>query len=339
MKCSQGSPQTVSGAPIGFGADLHLFLGVDDDISALMQWQQVVQHYSGLGVSRIDEDRLVALSGLASEFAKAIPTPSRGSSTLDTTYEYAGGLWLDYFDALLWTQSSPGTRHRVRGIPTWSWASMATSITDPGEGKPRAGVGMRVVWEESSSSTTAFEVQEIIAVRVVGGEPQYGDQRFEPDLRYGDDHRFAILGILGCLVKADIHGLFDGTCETTLAARATGQRREEGRDMWRRVTCPSNRHVVRGWASLEHPEFQNGDEQSLFALVTGTTTGKGGLALGNWYFNSIPAYEVLFLRDVRLPYDKPAYEPAYERVGIGALFGYEFEGQYQQAEERKVWLV
>lgn len=93
-----------------------------------------------------------------------------------------------------------------------------------------------------------------------------------------------------------------------------------------------------GWASLEHPDFVDGEVPAsgvrLPAFVIQKSTGTGCMALGNWVSPKIPVYRVLFLR----PEQVPGYE-AYERVGVGRVYGYEFQEEYQQAEEEMVYGV
>lgn len=36
------------------------------------RWEEIVQRYSGLGLTRLDEDRLIALSGVATEFGRRL---------------------------------------------------------------------------------------------------------------------------------------------------------------------------------------------------------------------------------------------------------------------------
>jgi hypothetical protein len=90
--------------------------GLGSSENMLDEWYRIIDAYSGLKLTH-DGDRLPALAGLASRFAK----------TLDTSY--LAGLWLsDLWKGLLWRRHSDVTCHRLSGpkatISTWSWASI-----------------------------------------------------------------------------------------------------------------------------------------------------------------------------------------------------------------------
>ncbi|KIW10230.1 hypothetical protein PV08_11191 [Exophiala spinifera] len=78
-------------------------------------WQKVVEKYSKCDLTREDEDKLVAISGLA--------------KNLGPPEEYLAGLWKhDLSYQLLWKTISTESRRNNSGAPTWSWASISGPI-------------------------------------------------------------------------------------------------------------------------------------------------------------------------------------------------------------------
>lgn len=303
----------------------------------LQSWQEVVGHFSSLHISFIEQDRLLALSGLAQEFATALQKAPCRLLSQDVAAKYTGGMWMYDLSSLLWVQVDTNTRSRkrIRGISTWSWASMAT---DMGTGY---GLGLEVGWDEAPKAEVVCQLLDITAVPVCGKswEPMFDQAgQYSPGNRMGNENRFSILTLQGRLLQVDIHDDFNDTDDTSLAAAVTFQTEEERRVLWRPVTHITNPELIRGWASLEHPHFADGEVPAsgvrLSAFVILKSTGTGGMALGNWFSSKIPVYHVLFLR----PEQVPGYE-AYERIGVGRLYGYEFQKEYQQAEETTVHLV
>lgn len=66
-------------------------------------WYDVVEAYSALQYTNPEMDRIVALSGLASEFQKAIAASNAQqanrkvfSKTSDPTLRYTAGLWMEH---------------------------------------------------------------------------------------------------------------------------------------------------------------------------------------------------------------------------------------------------
>ncbi|KAI1314209.1 heterokaryon incompatibility protein-domain-containing protein [Xylaria venustula] len=321
--------------------------------STVSSWEKIVQRYSGLELTRLDEDRLIALSGVASEFGRRLrrvdaedddSAHSRDSSNNSLYLHYFAGTWLPGVRGLLWEQSRPGTRGRVRGVPAWSWASMAT--LGPNSEGQNVWPGMGVQWAELDAAAVArpsCEVTEIIPVPVTKKKlgPNFGQARcFWPDSEFKDDSRFAMLGLRGVLVSVSIHHKFSSKDDTSVAARTTGHKSEFGRDMWRRVTTPQGGgQTVMGWASVEHPEFQTDDDceasNDVQALVIEIIDWiAAGFGMGNLK-ERLTAYKVIYLR----PSKVYGFEDSFERIGIGSIFGDVIDTHFYSAEKTDIWLI
>lgn len=97
---------------------------------AYMVWNDILESYARCALTN-PNDKFVAISGVAKDFAKAIDD------------EYLAGLWRrDLINGLLWTASPdkfidrdefvPAVRSEVYRAPSWSWASLdAPSMRTP----------------------------------------------------------------------------------------------------------------------------------------------------------------------------------------------------------------
>ncbi|KAF5543482.1 heterokaryon incompatibility protein het-E-1 [Fusarium mexicanum] len=84
-----------------------------------LDWQSLVSQYSTMQLTKPEEDRLVALSGVAQEFIAQ-----------ESSAKLVCGLrpWCLGMD-LLWKQNAAGIHSRYTEFPTWSWASVNTPVS------------------------------------------------------------------------------------------------------------------------------------------------------------------------------------------------------------------
>ncbi|KAI0879669.1 heterokaryon incompatibility protein-domain-containing protein [Hypoxylon argillaceum] len=313
-------------------------------------WRKVIEEYSRLELTKLPEDRLVALSGIASEYGRAVEVQQRkisGTSGENETsrYAYVCGSWFPEARDLLWEQVEPGPRIRAKGLPTWSWASIGTEIASAAGDDVPSGLAVR--WRYSHRSSADCVLEEFVRVPV-----DHGDLRpvfnladgYTPDNVYGNDGRFAVLGISGRLTQVGLHGFFADDDDRTAAANVTGRGSQSfGREMWCRVATLETPDTVAGWASVEHPDFQTdaacAREGPIFALVAAVDRKvQGGWLLGQ-LSPHLTAYEVLYLRRVQLPGFASLDRDCYERIGVGRLFGGEVDALYAVTDMSRVWLV
>lgn len=390
MQCQKAAPKGLAGddvwrpaAPVdetggaepeGFN-DLAFKSALKFDLSSLNRvaesWLTAVATYSGLELTQLEADRLIALSGVAKEFGVALAEREKDADQgvlPRCRHRYVCGMWLGHPRGLLWEQVAPGRRVRVKGLPTWSWASMATVMNDD-TGK-EVLTGMAVQWSKATRSydkpTPVCEMVQARTVPVDASDDADGrtvmtplyDQATEepPENEYSKGHRFVMLGMKGRLLRVRIHGEFDSDGDRGAAAALTGHKPDFGRDMWRKTTTESEPDVVVGWASIEHPDWQDGDVQAKAAhpeggsdarlisggevvyafFLTRIAKAKGGLGYGNWTGHQA-VFKVLFLR----PVDIPSFGTCYERLGTGRLFGNDVDASFQGLHDAEglVWLV
>lgn len=362
---------------------------LDTCANIVSAWENIVETYSGLEISLIDQDRLVALAGVAKEFGEAIRALQTAGQwpRFDASHRYICGLWRSEPRALLWEQfpSIPGRRARLPGIPTWSWASMevrAPSAPGEGEGSQVVRRGMGVRWsDEQGELRTSRKLErlecDILKTIRIPVDPQTWEPQFEArDAEdavstaldeYGNYARFFALRLHGRLLPALVHDFFRSEEDIGIAANVTDHGANFGRCLWRRVTTVEEPDSIVGWASLEHPEYQDPDPESppedpsqrqqeqnagsgegqrqqqprqpedLFAFaVESMPKTPGGFGFGNLrgYQTS---FKVLYLARKEVP----AFgdDECFERVGTGRLFGNEVEALFRGAEERTLWLV
>lgn len=349
-------------------------------------WRRAVTAYSGLALTHLEADRLVALSGVASEFGQALGrhtrrwddntsqigeegalltelTPARGSvSDQNPAAPYVCGLWLDNIvRGLQWEPTQPETpRQRARGLPTWSWASLA-SVSTNSEGAAVLG-GMRVEW------AAAHEPREDVC-RAVEAVAIPVDEELRPDFdadhvnsifststgpaeypaepeQYGNAHRFIALALTGVLLPVHLQAsYFETSREADAAATLTAHDRPDlSRECWRSVARPQAPRVITGWALLEDPGLCSRDpgdgprlyNDDVYALVLGRLTK----VRGGWGYGSLlgynTAFEVLFVKQVA---GRPRYNPCFERVGVGRLFGPDVDVDFRNSLETRLWLM
>ncbi|KAI1133032.1 heterokaryon incompatibility protein-domain-containing protein [Nemania abortiva] len=367
LHCETGNPKSLAGDDVEFlrddedanewnsaeTPDKSFKSSVTTKLSSLKDivagWRKVIEEYSRLELTKLPEDRLVALSGIASEYGRAIEalqrkSPGASNDGKPLRHTYVCGSWFPEVRDLLWEQVEPGPRIRAKGMPTWSWTSMGTEITTATGNDILSGLAVR--WTTSYRSIADCVLEEFVRVPV-----DYGDLRpmfdladgYIPDNVYGNDGRFAVLGVSGRLTQIQLHGLFADDDDRTAAANITGHGLSFGREMWRRVTTLETPGTIAGWASVESPDFQTDAacEQNglIFALVAAVNRKvQGGWLLGN-LSPHLTAYEVLYLRRVQVPGFASRGRDCYERIGAGRLFGGEVDTMYAVTNTSKVWLV
>lgn len=210
-------------------------------------WPEIIERYSGLEFTKVDQDRLVALSGLARKFGAALER----REPEDPRMPYISGLCWGFHRGLLWEQAPPAggerTRVRLRGIPSWSWASIAIPVRD-GHGVIKRDAqgrevlsGLPVRWSTTSQRQPLTEAcrwgEQCRTVEVDSQtlEPRVEsvsvlDCLEEMDM-YGTVSRFAIIELVGKVISVQIRGRFPNRGDANIAAVMTDHRLGFGRDL------------------------------------------------------------------------------------------------------------
>lgn len=313
-------------------------------------WLKVVEMYSGLEFTKLQKDRLVALSSLAREFGAVIERRLEVVSSAP----YIAGLWWSSLDGLLWEQDGlpwERTRSRVKDLPSWSWASIAIPVRDVNwevkQDSDGAEIlsGLPVRWSDADDMTDVCRWGEqclSIEVNAQTLEPNFETgtalvlPSTEPE-RFVSANRFVMIEMVGKLISVHVHGHFPLLADANIAANMTEHDLDFGRALWRSVTVAAKPDVIAGWASLEHPDYQTGatSTATLQVLVMKKKRALWG-GYGNRGWNdSHMIYSVLFLK----PADFPDMTDVFERVGCGRLFGGDVEDMFKQAEEQSIHLI
>ncbi|RYP44773.1 hypothetical protein DL768_008798 [Monosporascus sp. mg162] len=241
VQCQVGRPHLLTDGEVeDFTGDAEPELSVENPLYLKLQlnkssgkditktWERVVETFSSLELSELRSDRLVALAGVAKEFRRGIEaseyTIRDEDRLIHNPNRYACGLWTQDIHGLLWEQYEPGPRRRVNGIPTWSWASIASCRPSDSRGDG-ALISAKIKWERKVNSRSE-SVEEALAensrlerfgkwvvdkwyaptVALVSSieraiaipvdqywNPQFAVRGYIPGDAYGNDNRFVML--------------------------------------------------------------------------------------------------------------------------------------------------
>ena len=303
-------------------------------------WNDVIESYSILEITRMEGDRLMALAGLAKEFDLAFKN-AHGEGSV-----FLSGHWFHLVhpgiceSSLLWEQNDRFSSHfwRLRGIPTWSWASIARR--QPGE----AMRGLAVHWRRDTYASTTKPLCIITGIAPVSVDttdwtltsPQLDPQLDMHDWvseDFGSRARFAALRIKGRLQKVLIRGFFDKHSEAIATARLTRCYDQDRIDVWRRVALDQSPNVVCGWASLDPSDVEQSQDLEALALFISEVD----IEVVNLKVESFGEYATVFWVLFLVP--APGGNGEFHRLGVGRMFGDEVHCQYNSSEETEIALV
>ncbi|KAK3353827.1 heterokaryon incompatibility protein-domain-containing protein [Lasiosphaeria hispida] len=307
-------------------------------------WEEVIEAYSGLRLTKAAQDRLVALSGIVDEFRHVLDKSNHGPGDLpghETVAKsvYITGLWLHHVNdrGLLWEQVSKGVHERIKRFPTWSWASLYAQVRwvesrpppprhfsnthpDPVTTNIDMATPLNQTWAEvSSPSSTAMA---------------------NPTDHAAPNEQLMVLCLHAKLQPVILGQFFSSIEEKQIVSDLAWRRPRVGMDNWRMVASPLDPDHIAGWASIEHPEMQIDENnpvdshEAVYALHVSTVWHvPGGFPLG--YMQGIHhVYNVLFVR--RAQNTRDGY---YERVGVGRLFGREVDQGLKHAAAADIFLI
>ncbi|KAI0798933.1 heterokaryon incompatibility protein-domain-containing protein [Xylaria sp. FL0064] len=299
--------------------------------SILRDWKKTIERFSGLRLTKLAQDRLVAIAGVAREFSRAIDasrdsTPKTDDNNVCTTghtRKYVCGIFMqDIVASLLWECAQPEETTRVDGIPTWSWASISGSkITYP---------------YRRYRNTEECDIFEAVTIPVEASawQPDFSRPMVNtiPDDEFGNDNRFVVLGILAVVQPVRVDEVFPSLDDAYTARRATCYSGET-KETWRRVSIPSNPNLIAGWAALEAPSYRSTATcRSSLGAVHALYVRKIDRYTDGWYQY---VFEVLYLR----PVERRGFAGCFERIGVGRLFGPDVERFFDTTEKTPIYLV
>ena len=348
------------------------------NLSASTTWENIVTEYSGLGLTQLAKDRLMALAGVASEIGRTmeeskvtINMSGRILSDEILARKYICGIWLVNLQrGLLWEQATFGPRVRLPAIPTWSWASMASITLDKDDNAILTGMSVRWPREDNLQHRTVYAVLKATTIPV-------DDQTFSPkpinhpvpndvpENEYGNDNRFVVLTIHGSLIPVQIERLL-GRADANYAEELTftlGHRPEDydpdpeitltnpcGEDIWRGVCLPTDPNRLIGWVSVEDPDFQSDEWPGLQsdAKIASTHGSIYALllerceekgSLFHWRRPLVSRVIFTVLFVREVDFQVPGFDASFVRVGVGRLFDKEVDKCYLSTEKMTISLI
>ena len=326
-------------------------------------WEEIVTQYSKRKLTQPAKDRVIALSVTTKEFEFA------WQRALGFALSHASGLFPDRMrSGLLWEQAERGPHRRLDNFPTWSWTSIDSGVVW-GHHAPNKNANRLIASRISTRKDMCAFVDIIPVHRAQLGElhnilghgatsstaaaatvattptstAAAAAKGKAPMLSIGvDEDNFAVLRLRARLIPILVKGYFASKERLYVATDTSGHPARDftyHHDMQRTVAVPLASDLLAGWASLEHPDFQDdavfsSTGPSIYALVVSELRISGDASWGLGYFSgTYKAYNVLYVVET----DKLA--GGFERAGRGAIFGKEAERAVELSKTRDVWLV
>jgi hypothetical protein len=323
-------------------------------------WSEIVEAYSSLELSYPEKDRLLALSGIVTEFVEARSLMNKGEGTIPTLC-YVAGIWLDDIHlSLLWQQKdhpSAEAGGRLRSwMPSWSWASLVSPVSWAFFRRLRP-----------FANTNACEIVGLVtkdgAVYPAPPSPaerQLAVYRPAADIRYPLTAECNGLVIQCQLCPVHVWDLFTKKHLASLPVPApaldTDPGDEEMTSTIRKISLagkagspwPSAKDVC-GWAVFEDPDFQDqrafwaneqpdGGCEPTYALHVTTLRPSGGWLERGFFGGWKTVHMVLFVRRVDVGVADGSGE-RYRRIGMGGMWGGAVDQKLKHGEAKTVILV
>jgi hypothetical protein len=262
-------------------------------------WLDIVEEFSALELTYPHKDRLLALSGIATEFSAAM-----GSVKQAGFDPFVCGFWLrDMYRGLLWQGKRRDKQHARMDswIPSWSWASFLAPVSFSCMKRPQT---VTVACEVHTFTTRSSAVYPS-PIGLDKEPPSDIASHYPVTAEYTSLHiecSLCLISVWDLFTDKDAASLPVPVPEGPLRKISLGN--DGGRD-----TC--------GWASFDDSDFQDQrsfwDGQETFALHVLTSKAKNGWLEQGLIWGWEPLYMVIFVRRVE--------DDMYRRIGMGGLWG------------------
>ncbi|KAK0646817.1 hypothetical protein B0T16DRAFT_414313 [Cercophora newfieldiana] len=323
-------------------------------------WYRTIEHYSSCSLTRPDQDRILAVAGLAKEVGRILADRTGDAVVEGNHHEmYLAGLWLrDIHHGLLWEEdhAAPPCNEVVGQAPSWSWASLMMLVRWPDKDYERE-TALRVVGlclsrreqdqdqaqgrdGEHAESQDAeqhhrrhnaeYAIERggwAVPARPAAASPA-------PPVRapFDPTNMFACLHIRGRLCTVHVRGYL-GTDGKAKAAAATAYTNRPPSEKWRAICSRAKPEVIAGWASaerLEQPDAACADAGvAVQVLLVSTRFRRKGAYLKR-------RDRVL---DVLLVEEIDARAHVFRRLGVGRIFDGDLVAELETAGERDFQFV
>jgi hypothetical protein len=349
FECRTGSPRTACQERIEFEAakpDVRSYLQLKasfdyTNVSILQFWYQALEVYSACFLTKPDQDRLLAVAGLAEEvrqilvnFKQEVATEAEIQNEM-----YLSGLWLnDIHHGLLWEEhysSQPWTT-RVNDAPSWSWASLMTQVKWP---------------EKNQGTQEAFRVTGLCLRRQNRHErPEYvvrGERVLQPfdDTRpetiaggfqmvqFDPTNMFSCMHIRGKLHTVHVRAYLETEENLYTAAFSTAYGTSPTSCQWRAICSPSRPEIIAGWGSLEQLRPENTSCADFGVAVHALHVSTRYLRSGLLIKRADPVLDVLFLEDI------DGGSRVYRRLGVGRIADGHLIEEFYKSKDQAVQLI
>ena len=281
-------------------------------------WYRMVEMYAPTFLSKVPQDRMLALSSLARAIQGRLRHEDKNqinaTDRTDLAGAYCAGLWLqDIHRGLLWTITSQrDVKPKLENAASWSWVPFLTNVRWPERTKFYT---RRFKITGLCSSKEPFHMLSDIGItgqcpklRLVRGTSKFtstndADEHSVFQLR----NTFTCLHIKGIVFDVHIRGyLCDDQQEDV--AELTGIGSRDGTHRWRAICSQKDSSRVAGWGSLEQMSLDAGcaDHASTVTCLAVSTRKVAVVGHRGWVL------DVLYLEHVE--------ERQYRRLGCGAIF-------------------
>ncbi|KJK79203.1 hypothetical protein H634G_05443 [Metarhizium anisopliae BRIP 53293] len=309
-----------------------------DDTGIDPVWYRIIAAYSALSLTKPETDRVVALSGISKEFKTALMRKglrrSNIASTVRSGLEFVSGLWLpDLHHGLLWECQFSGSKvQRIPGFPSWSWTSVLCAVEWDERQKPRSWASkLHAVLLDGERKSRVKPEAELIALATSEGgtfsmellRNSTEDLIYSPPKLFDIDNCFVSLHMRAKIMQVLVRGRLRNALDAEIISATSGHHKKSNKSAWRAVSSTLRPTEISGWASIEDIDYQvdslfeGGREMCVLHISTAPRV-PGGYGLGYltlWH----RVFNVLFVRET--------HGRRYERLGVGRIFGKEFEKQ------------
>ncbi|KAK0631032.1 heterokaryon incompatibility protein-domain-containing protein [Bombardia bombarda] len=332
-------------------------------------WLEIAESYSGLELTFPTKDRLLALSGIATEYIEAV-RKAQDNEALPAPNPNLSGLWFqDIHRGLLWQQMDASGIPRQRmdsWMPTWSWTSYMGPISWALFKKPQSiSNACRIVGMITSSGAAYPAPHSTQSPTLAAYTPTWKHllplpwatktdqakydaiphlyEAFETHYPLNTEFTHLLVScqlctikVWDCYTKSQLEALSVPTpsTSTTNDADSTGIRKIS------LVSSSRGRANIRdmcGWASFEDSAFQDQrdfwDGKPIYALHVLTSKASNGWMEQGLLRGWERIYMVIFIRRVDDDGD------VYRRIGVGALWGDPVKRGFANAEMQTLQLV